>query len=131
MILMKIGSGSTQIKGDCKMTGFADYFTCESVSFGITREILDSSKSGTADITFGVGELGEVSVSKSMDMGSPQLATYAMRGATMGDIELKFVQISTDSSNKTKAIVFLHIFLQNAPESARTNESPKVAGSFE
>lgn len=114
MILMKISNGSTPIKGDCEIAGFDGYFTCESVGFGIAREVADSAKAGTSDIVFGVGELQEVSVSKSMDCGSPLLAMFAMRGATVGDVDIKFIQVSTDSSNATIAVVFLQMHLKNA-----------------
>jgi len=110
MILMKI----TNIKGDCEIEGFSDHFTCESVGFGIAREVADSAKAGTSDIVFGVGELQEVSVGKSMDCGSPLLATAAMRGATVGNVDIKFIQVSTDASNATIAVVFMQMHLKNA-----------------
>ncbi|MFO0818812.1 MAG: type VI secretion system tube protein Hcp [Pirellulales bacterium] len=114
MILMKIANGSQPINGDCEIQGFSQYFTCESVGFGIAREVADSAKAGTSDIVFGVGELQEVSVSKSMDCGSPLLAMMAMRGATVGDVDIKFIEVSSDSSNATIAVVFLQIHLKTA-----------------
>jgi type VI protein secretion system component Hcp len=110
MVLMKI----EKIDGDCLIKGFEKHFTCESVGFGIAREVADSAKAGTADIVFGVGELQEVSVGKSMDCGSPLLAAAAMRGATVGNVDIKFIEISTNAANQTIAIIFMQMHLKNA-----------------
>ncbi|MFO0902431.1 MAG: type VI secretion system tube protein Hcp [Pirellulales bacterium] len=110
MILMKI----EKVVGDCMIKEFTEHFTCESVGFGITREVADSAKAGTADIVFGVGELQEVSVSKSMDMGSPLLANFAMRGATVGNVDIKFIQVAQNADNQTVAIIFMQMHLKNA-----------------
>ncbi|MDC0936556.1 Calx-beta domain-containing protein, partial [Pirellulales bacterium] len=47
------------------------YFTADSFSFGVEREMKESGeKGGTADINIGVGELQECTISKSMDRGA-------------------------------------------------------------
>lgn len=111
MILMWV----EKVKGDCLIPGFKDHFTLESFSFGIAREIADSAKAGTADIVFGVGELQEVSINKSMDFASPDLAKFAMRGATVGTIDIKFVETTTDASSQNPVnIIFLYMRLDKA-----------------
>ncbi|MEX0818729.1 MAG: type VI secretion system tube protein Hcp, partial [Pirellulaceae bacterium] len=62
------------ILGDCKIKGFENYFSAESFSFGVERELADSGKAGTSDVNIGVGELQECSISKSMDTASTMLA---------------------------------------------------------
>ena len=59
--------------GDCKINGFADYFTAESFGFGVERELVDSAKGGTADVNIGIGEMQECTISKSMDSSSAYL----------------------------------------------------------
>lgn len=110
MILMKI----EKVKGDCAIPGFSEHFTLESFSFGIAREIADSAKAGTSDIVFGVGELQEVSINKSMDFASTDLARHAIKGSTVGTIDIKFVETSTDGSGNTINIIFLWMRLDSA-----------------
>ena len=109
MILMKID----KVDGDCMIPGFSKHFTCSSASFSITRELADSAKAGTADITFGVGQLEDLSIGKTMDRGSPDLAKFAMRGATLGTVEIKFVETTTEDVDPVN-LVFLWIKLDKA-----------------
>jgi len=109
MILMWISG----VKGDCLIPGFSDHFTCTSASFSITREVAESAKAGTADLVFGVGQLEDLSIGKTMDRGSPELAKYAMRGATLGTVDIKFVETTTDN-NEPVNFIFLWIKLDKA-----------------
>ncbi len=82
--------------GDSKIKGFKDYFTAESFSFGVERELAESSKGGTQDINIGIGELQECSISKSMDTASAQLARRAISGSSCKTADIKFVEAIID-----------------------------------
>jgi len=110
MIVMKI----EKVPGDCQIPGFSAHFTLTSCSFGIERELNDSAKAGTADITFGVGTLQDLSIGKTMDFGSADLAKYAIRGATVGTVEIKFIETTTVDDNVTANLIFLWIRLDKA-----------------
>jgi type VI secretion system secreted protein Hcp len=74
-------------------SGNHDWFVADSFSFGVEREMKESGeKGGTADINIGVGELQECTISKSMDMASPQLAQFAINGNTLGSCEVCFTE---------------------------------------
>lgn len=111
MILMKIDN----VKGDCQIPGFSDHFTCTSASFSITREVNDSAKAGTNDLTFGVGQLEDLSIGKTMDRGSPELAKFAMRGSTLGTVDIKFVETTTrKGESEPSNYIFLWVKLDKA-----------------
>lgn len=110
MILMYM----SKVKGDCQIKDFSDHFTLTSCSFGVERELADSAKAGTADITFGVGTLTDLSIGKTMDSGSTGLARFGMRGATVGTVDIKFVQTSSDDQTDVQYLIFLWIKLDNA-----------------
>ncbi|XZE32872.1 type VI secretion system tube protein Hcp [Pirellulaceae bacterium SH501] len=95
------------IKGDCEISGFKDYFTAESFSFGVERELADSAKGGTSDINIGVGELQECTISKSMDSASAYLARKAISGSSCREADIKFVEAITTPSNDRKNVVYL------------------------
>jgi len=115
MILVTIANHT----GDCQIPGFTattgekkGYFTAESFSFGVQRELTDSAKSGTADVTLGVGELQECTVSKSMDAVSTFLARKAISGSSVGTVEIKFVEAVTVNEEMGN-VVFLQFKLDN------------------
>lgn len=110
MILMKI----EDVDGDCLIKGFEKFVTLDSFSFGVERELADSAKSGTADINIGVGELQEVSVSKSMDRSSPYLAKKAINGSSMGKVDIKFLEATTQADKKNANVCYLHFVLDTA-----------------
>jgi len=110
MILMQI----EKVNGDCQIPGFKDHFTLTSASFGIVREMDSKQKAGTQDLTFGVATLEDLSIAKSMDKASDQLATFAMRGATLGTVDIKFVQTTSDDANEPINHIFLWIKLDTA-----------------
>lgn len=111
MILMKIEG----VEGDCQIPGFSKHFTLNSASFNITRDVADSAKAGTQDIVFGVGQLEDLSIGKSMDKGSPELAKYAMRGSTLGTVDIKFVETTTKKGGSDPVnFIFLWIKLDKA-----------------
>ena len=57
------------------------WFVADSFSFGVEREMKESGeKGGTEDMNIGVGELQEVTISKSMDKSSPKLMEAATKG---------------------------------------------------
>lgn len=101
-------------KGDSQIEGFKNYFTCESFSFNVERELADSAKAGTADVNIGVGELQECSISKSMDSASTDLAKKAISGSSCGTAEIKFVETIEGDGNKPFNQVYLWFKLDNA-----------------
>ena len=105
------------IPGDCQIKGFTKeetksnaYFSVESFSFGVERELADSGKSGTGDVNIGVGELQECSISKSMDTASTMLARRAISGASCGTAEIKFVE-TVEVGGARRNVVYLHFKL--------------------
>ena len=114
MILVRIDG----ITGDCNINGFCEnkdnaYFTADSFSFGVERELLDSAKGGTQDINIGVGEMQECSISKSMDTASAYLARKAISGSSCKTADICFVEAITDDKNKQFNVVYLHYKLDN------------------
>lgn len=66
-----------------------DWFVADSFSFGVEREMKESGeKGGTEDINIGVGELQECTISKSMDVSSPELARLSLTGRSLGGVEV-------------------------------------------
>ena len=100
-------------KGDSEIDGFTNYFTCESFSFNVERELAESGKAGTSDVNIGVGELQECSISKSMDSASTDLAKKAISGGSCGTAEIKFVE-TIESGGKNFNQVYLWFKLDNA-----------------
>jgi type VI secretion system secreted protein Hcp len=85
------------VKGDAKIPGFEGWFVADSFSFGVEREMKESGeKGGTADINIGVGELQEVTISKSLDASSATLAQFAINGNSLGDVDIAFVDASRE-----------------------------------
>lgn len=116
MILVHIDG----ILGDCKITGFKGddgfnepFFTADSFSFGVERELLDSGKGGTSDINIGLGELQPCSISKSMDTASAYLARKAISGSSCNTADICFVEAITLDNNERKNVCYLHYKLYN------------------
>lgn len=105
-ILVKIPG----VPGDCKISGYdsGEYFTADSFSFGVEREMKESGeKGGTADINIGVGELQECSISKSMDKSSAKLSQYSINGNSCGTAEIDFVEIGGGGGQEGKPVCYL------------------------
>jgi len=88
------------IQGDVTAEGYdnGEWFVADSFSFGVEREMKESAgKRGTQDINIGIGELQDVSISKSMDSASAQLAQLAINGNSCGSAEIDFVEIGESS----------------------------------
>lgn len=76
------------------------WFIADSFGFGVEREMKESGeKGGTEDINIGVGELQELTISKSMDMASGALAQLAASGRTLGQCIIAATN-GTDASGK-------------------------------
>ena len=100
------------IPGDVTTKGYEGWFSADSFSFGVEREMKESGeKGGTADINIGVGELQEVSISKSMDRASADLAQYAINGNSVGTAEIDFVEVGGGGA---EAHTYLKYKLENA-----------------
>ena len=110
------------VTGDCNVPGFdgssaaenKGFFTVNSFSFGVQRELEESAKAGTADINIGVGELQECTISKSMDAASTLLARKAISGSSVGTVEIKFLEAVTLDQEKSANVVYLRFKLDNA-----------------
>ena len=108
MILISI-SGVT---GDSLMQNYSNYFTAESFSFSVSRELADSAKGGTKDMHIGVAEMQEISVSKSSDSATIPLAKWAIAGTQIaGPVVIKFVETGTKSDGKGVHINFMTVLL--------------------
>jgi type VI secretion system secreted protein Hcp len=124
MILVKIEG----IKGDSKIPGFEGYFTAESFSFSVERELAESSKAGTADLNIGVGECQECTISKSMDITSPYLAKKAISGSSCGTAEIKFVEAITRKDGQFNVVYLAYkldnIFIKSWSTSGDADDRP-------
>lgn len=88
------------IPGDATSEGYnnGEWFVADSFSFGVERELKKSSgKGGTADINIGIGELQDVTISKSLDSASVLLAQYAINGNSCGAAEIDFVEVAGET----------------------------------
>ena len=92
------------IKGDvdAPMIGGTDgWFKIDSFDFGVENDRKkgkeSGEKGGTADINIGVGELKEVSITKSMDSASADLAQFAINGNSPGTADICFVDTGGSS----------------------------------
>ncbi|QLH04316.1 hypothetical protein C5F49_02525 [Nitrosopumilus oxyclinae] len=101
------------IPGDVTTEGYdkKEWFVADSFSFGVERELKESGeKGGTADINIGVGELQEVSISKSLDSATSKLFIASVAGNSHGNSQISFVQ---SSGTHGQPIVFLDYCLGN------------------
>jgi type VI protein secretion system component Hcp len=92
-ILVKVENvpGSTAVK----VQGYNDgnWFQASSFAFGMDREMSESGeRGGTEDINIGVGDLGNIVITKALDGGSPRLAQFGVNGNSPGDVEIHFVK---------------------------------------
>ena len=89
-ILVKIDGLSGH--GDATLAGYegGDWFVADSFSFGVEQATPKSGKAGAVNV--GVGQLADVSISKSMDGTSPLLAQLAVNGNSGGDAQIDVVQ---------------------------------------
>src|SRR5215468_9617689 len=100
--------------GDVKIDGYdkIPYFTADSFSFGVEREMKESGeKGGTEDINIGVGELQECTVSKSVDRASTLLAQFAINGNSLGKATIDFVEIGGTGGNEGKPLCYMRYVL--------------------
>jgi type VI protein secretion system component Hcp len=74
------------------------WFEIDSFSFGIENDRSKGEtareKGGTGDINIGVGDLSDVSITKSMDSATGQLAQFAINGNSAGTAEIDFVEVA-------------------------------------
>jgi len=103
LCLIKGANGKTKIKG------YEQWFSLNSFSFNVERELKDTNKAGTEDVNLGVAEMQECSMSKHMDSASIVLAKAGIAGASVGTAEVKFLQTFGD-----KNVCYLQFKLDNA-----------------
>ena len=80
MILLELPS----IPGDSLVEGYNNWIACQSVSWSITREMVESAKAGTKDLFTGVSDLPPIEMGKSFDKSSPLLMKLAAGGGAVG-----------------------------------------------
>ena len=103
LCLIKGAKGKTEIKG------YEDWFSLNSFSFNVERELKDTSKAGSADVNLGVADMQECSMSKNMDAASISLAKFGISGASCGTAEVKFLQTFGE-----KNVCYLQFKMDNA-----------------
>lgn len=98
MIFIKIpGMGDSSIATEGYNDG--NWFTADSFSFGVDREMKESGeKGGTADINIGIGELQECIITKNLDMASSHLAQFSINGNSVGTVEIDFFELTGDGA---------------------------------
>ena len=90
-----------------------EWFIADSFSFGVEREMKESGeKGGTQDINIGIGELQELTISKSMDEVSVVLAQYSINGNSLGNVEVCVTANATGESTSAKPICYLRYKLE-------------------
>lgn len=100
MILMKLGA----INGASDIPEHAKWITCDSLQFGVGRAI--SIVGGGADRDTSNPSFSEITVSKMMDIASPDLFAEAVGGKAAEKAEIHFIQTADQ-----KPQVFLKLTL--------------------
>lgn len=90
MILLNLND---KVKGDSQIDGHAEWITCESVNFGVSRPM--STSGSDRDTTNPV--FSEITISKSTDKASCDLFWQACGGKQLGTATLEWVQVDGDS----------------------------------
>lgn len=125
------------VPGDVTTEGYNDgtWFEADSFSFGIDRELKkNQEKGGTADINIGVGELQELTISKSMDSATGKLAQVAINGNSLGTAEIDFVEVAGDSQ-EGKPVSYLkykldRVFVKSWSTSGDADDRPTEEVAF-
>jgi len=121
------------VKGDVIVAGPAGeegWFAATSLSFGTDREPIVTG--GTEDINIGVGELQDVTISKSIDSASADLAQFAINGNLFPEIDICVTEGMDTSGNPQ---CYLHYKLERAfvrtwSTSGNANDRPTEEVSF-
>jgi len=120
------------LQGDVTTKGYEGYFTADSFSFGVEREMKESGeKGGTQDINIGVGELQECTISKSLDSTSSHLAQFAINGNSIGTAEIDFVEVGGSGEATTYLKYKLdRVFVKSWSTSADADDRPTEEVAF-
>jgi type VI secretion system secreted protein Hcp len=78
------------VKGESKLTGFADHFEVSSFQFGVGRGI--SSAYGTSTREGSVVSVSEITMTKTSDGTTIKLFEEALHGELDNKVEIKFVR---------------------------------------
>jgi type VI secretion system secreted protein Hcp len=103
------------------------YFVADSFSFGVDREMKESGeKAGTADINIGLSEMSVVSIEKSIDTASADLAQFAINGNSPGTAEIHFVEVAGDGSEAKPYLIYKldRAFIKSWSTSANADDRP-------
>ena len=120
------------LEGDVTTKGYEGYFTADSFSFGVEREMKESGeKGGTQDINIGVGELQECTISKSLDRSSAALAQFAINGNSLGTAEIDFVEVGGSGEATTYLKYKLdRVFVKSWSTSGDADDRPTEEVAF-
>ncbi|MDH3313934.1 MAG: type VI secretion system tube protein Hcp [Nitrosopumilus sp.] len=120
------------LQGDVTTKGYEGYFTADSFSFGVEREMKESGeKGGTQDINIGIGELQECTISKSLDRSSAALAQFAINGNSPGTAEIDFVEVGSSGEATTYLKYKLdRVFVKSWSTSGDADDRPTEEVTF-
>jgi len=120
------------LQGDVTTKGYEGYFTADSFSFGVEREMKESGeKGGTQDINIGIGELQECTISKSLDSTSSHLAQFAINGNSPGTAEIDFVEVGGSGEATTYLKYKLdRVFVKSWSTSGDADDRPTEEVTF-
>lgn len=121
------------LQGDVTTKGYEGYFTADSFSFGVEREMKESGeKGGTEDINIGVGELQECTITKSIDNVSAGLAQFAINGNSLGTAEIEFVEVGEDDGKATTYLKYKldRAFVKSWSTSGEADDRPTEEVAF-
>lgn len=109
MILVRIDG----IKGDVEIPGYVDWFSAESISFGVGREV-NVEDSNNRDIEINKLDVQEMALGKSVDSSTVYLMLAAMKGRSQGEKAVVAVDVHMIESRDEGAKAYLKIRLENA-----------------
>lgn len=130
MILVRIDG----IKGDIEIPGYVDWFSAESVGFGVGRQV-DANDSKKRDLEIEKLDVQEMAIDKTVDSATVYLMLAAMKGRSLGDKAVVAVDVHMVENRDEGAKAYLKIRLENAlikdwnlnaSEDARPSESISI-----
>jgi len=111
-----------------------DFIALQSLSFGVDHPNIDSTKTGTEDITLGAGTLSSVSVSKVLDPTSTTLLRNAFSGNAYAKAFIFHIQFISANPTPIPVVFLAHrlenIFVKSWSLSASADEIPTEELSF-
>ncbi|GAA5479082.1 type VI secretion system tube protein Hcp [Haloferula helveola] len=83
------------VAGDVTTEGYDDgtWFEAFSGTYGVERDLVDSSTDGTASVNIGVGRLLPIGMASHLNRAAAPLAQAAASGEPVGDVEIHLVDL--------------------------------------